>query len=148
VDGVIPGRVLATILSIRTPSGAEGPVRDRVERYGGRVLAADLAAFDGPSRAVRCTESLRIVLATTGRGLHAGLHIGECERHGDRLCGPAVEVARRLGALAARDEILVTRTVVDLVAGSGLRFEAAAQTSLDGPAGQIEVCALSAADDG
>jgi pimeloyl-ACP methyl ester carboxylesterase len=138
-----PERVLATILSIRTPPGAEGPVRDQVERHGGRLLGADLAAFDGPSRAIRCTETLRTALATTGRQLHAGLHIGECDRHGDRLSGPAVDVARQLGLLAARDEILVTRTVVDLVAGSGLRFEAAS-VPVDGPTGPIEVSALSA----
>jgi DNA-binding SARP family transcriptional activator/pimeloyl-ACP methyl ester carboxylesterase len=142
-EEAVPERVLATILSIRTPPGAEDPVRDQVERHGGRLLGADLAAFDGPSRAVRCTEALRTALATTGRELHAGLHIGECDRHGDRLSGPAVDVARQLGLLAARDEILVTRTVVDLVAGSGLRFEAAS-VPIDGPTGPIEVSALSA----
>jgi class 3 adenylate cyclase len=87
---------------------------------------------------------LRVALTATGRALSAGLHIGECERHGDRLSGPAVEVAPRLGGLAARDEILVTRTVVDLVAGSGPLFELAAKISLEGPAGPIEVSALRA----
>jgi len=147
VDDVVSERVLAAIVSIRTPPGAAASVRDEVVRYGGRLLGADLAVFDGPSRAVRCTEALRIALTTTGRELRAGLHIGECERQGDRLCGPAVDVARRLRVLAARDEILVTRTVVDLVAGSGLRFEVAPKTLLDGPAGPIQVSALSAADD-
>ena len=148
VDDAAPERVLTTIVSIRTPPGAEGPVRDQIERHGGQLLGAGVAAFDGPSRAIRCTERLRIALKTMGRELHAGMHVGECERHGDRVSGPAVEVARRLGALAAGDEILVTRTVVDLVAGSGLRFDARGETSLDDPTGQIEVCALSAADDG
>ena len=60
---------------------------------------------------------------------------------GDRLTGPAVEIARRLGELAAADEILVTRTVVDLVAGSGLRFERA-EATVDGPSGPIGVAAL------
>src|SRR5829696_211043 len=129
----------------RAPKGRCG---DQIERHGGQLLAAGVAAFDGPSRAIRCTEGLRIALKTMGRELHAGMHVGECERHGDRVSGPAVEVARRLGALAAGDEILVTRTVVDLVAGSGLRFDARGETSLDDPTGQIEVCALSAADDG
>lgn len=114
----MPERVLATILCVR--EAAEQPLRAEVQRHGGRLLAADLAAFDGPSRAVRCGEALRGAL---GGELRAGLHIGECERDGAGLSGPAIEVARRLGELAAPDEILVSRTVVDLVAGSGLRFE-------------------------
>jgi DNA-binding SARP family transcriptional activator/pimeloyl-ACP methyl ester carboxylesterase len=142
-DDALPERVLATILSIRTPPGAEDPVRDHVERHGGRLLGADLAAFDGPSRAVRCTEALRTAFATMGRELHAGLHIGECDCHGERLSGRAVDVARQLGLLAARNEILVTRTVVDLVAGSGLQFEAAS-VPISGPLGRIEVSALAA----
>ena len=132
-----PERVLATILSIRTPPGGEEPVREQVLRHGGRLLGAGLAAFDGPSRAVRCTEALRAALGPVS----AGLHIRECERRGDRLDGPVVELAVRLGGLAAPGEVLVSRTVVDLVAGSGLCFEAAA-TRVDGPGGPIEVSAL------
>jgi class 3 adenylate cyclase len=70
------------------------------------------------------------------------LHISECERDGDGLTGPAVEPAARLAVLAAPDQILITRTVADLVAGSGLRLEAAGETLLDGPAGPIDVFAL------
>jgi class 3 adenylate cyclase len=135
----MPERVLAAILSVR--EAAEQPLREEVRRHGGRLLAADLAAFDGPSRAVRCGEALRSAL---GGELRAGLHIGECEHDGNGLSGPASDVARRLGELAAPAEILVSRTVVDLVAGSGLRFESDGR-ALDGPAGPIEVAALSAA---
>jgi pimeloyl-ACP methyl ester carboxylesterase len=130
-----PERVLATILAIEAPAA---DLRDHVERHGGRLLGTDLAAFDGPSRAVRCVDALR---AARGE-LRAGLHVGECVREGDGLTGPAVEAARRLGALAAPGQILVTRTIVDLVAGSGLRFEPAGQALLDGPAGPLEVSAL------
>jgi class 3 adenylate cyclase len=116
------------------------PFREEVRRHGGRMLAADLAAFDGPSRALRCGEALR---SAQGGGLRAGLHIGECERDGAGLSGPAIDIARRLGELAAPDEILVSRTVVDLVAGSGLRFEPAVRT-LGGPLGPIDVLASAA----
>jgi DNA-binding SARP family transcriptional activator/pimeloyl-ACP methyl ester carboxylesterase len=133
----MPERVLAAILCV--PGAAEQPLGEEVRRHGGRLLAADLAAFDGPSTAVRCGEALRSALGGT---LRAGLHIGECERDGTALTGPPIDVARRLGELAAADEILVSRTVVDLVAGSGLRFEPDGR-ALDGPAGPIEV--LSAA---
>jgi DNA-binding SARP family transcriptional activator/pimeloyl-ACP methyl ester carboxylesterase len=142
-DEAVPERVLATILAIRTPVGVEAEVRAQVERHGGRLLGGDLAAFDGPTRAVRCTEALRTAFATTGRELHAGLHIGECDRHGDRLSGPAIDVARQLGLLAGRHEILVSRTVVDLVAGSGLQFDAT-NVPFDGPTGPIEVSSLAA----
>jgi hypothetical protein len=124
-----PERVLAAIVSLQAPAGAEAVLRAHVERHGGRMLGAGLAAFDGPSRAVRCAASL-------GNGTRAGVHIGECERHGDRLSGPAIDVAQRLGARAAPDEILVTRTVVDLVAGWGVQFAAAV------PEDAIEVFAL------
>jgi hypothetical protein len=128
-----PERVLATILC--AGEAAEPALRAEVERHGGRMLAADLAAFDGPSRAVRCGEAL-------GGGVRAGIHIGECERDGAGLAGPAIDIARRLSELAAAGEILVSRTVVDLVAGSGLRFESDGR-ALDGPTGPMEV--LSAA---
>lgn len=133
VDGTPPDRVLAAIVSIRT----DASVRDEVERHGGRMLGAGLAAFEGPSRAVRAAEAMR----AAGHDVRAGLHIGECERDGDRLSGPVVEIAQRLGELAAAGEILVTRTVVELVAGSDLRFEPA-ETTVDGPAGPIGVAAL------
>jgi pimeloyl-ACP methyl ester carboxylesterase len=131
-DDAVPDRVLATILSVRTPAPhADDAIRGAVERHGGRLLGADLATFDGPTRAVRCAEALRDAFAAGGRSFHAGLHIGECDRHGDRLSGPALDIARQLGLLAGRDEILVSRTVVDLVAGSGLQFEAVDASTLD-----------------
>jgi class 3 adenylate cyclase len=81
-----------------------------------------LATFDGPNRAVRCACSVRERLRPLGLEVRTGLHTGECEVIGDDIGGIAVHIAARVAAAAEPNEVLVSSTVRDLVAGSGLRF--------------------------
>jgi class 3 adenylate cyclase len=81
-----------------------------------------LATFDGPARGVRCAFALRDRLGTLGLEMRAGVHIGEIERRDNRLAGIGVHIASRILSLAGPGEVLVSRTVRDLVAGSGLTF--------------------------
>jgi class 3 adenylate cyclase/pimeloyl-ACP methyl ester carboxylesterase len=97
-----------------------------VAKFGGVIadFAGDglLASFDGPARAVRCAFALRQLLQNLGLEMRAGLHTGEVERRGDRVAGIGVHIASRILSMAAPGEVLASRTVKDLVAGSGLRF--------------------------
>jgi class 3 adenylate cyclase len=97
-----------------------------VKTFGGVVsdFAGDgvLASFDGPARAVYCALALRDQLRGLGLEMRAGLHTGEIERRGDRLAGIGVHIASRLLSLAEPGEVLVSRTVRDLVTGSELEF--------------------------
>jgi len=97
-----------------------------VASFGGMVadFAGDglLASFDGPARAVRCAFALRSHVQNFGLEMRAGLHTGEVERRGDRVAGTGVHIASRILSLAEPGEVLVSRTVKDLVAGSGLQF--------------------------
>ena len=81
-----------------------------------------LATFDGPARAVRCARALQRSAAELGMRLRAGVHTGEVERAGSAIRGIAVHIASRIAGLAEADEILVSSTVRDLVAGSGMKF--------------------------
>jgi class 3 adenylate cyclase len=81
-----------------------------------------LATFDGPNRAIRCACAVRERLRPLGLEVRSGLHTGECELIGDDVGGIAVHIAARVAASAEPDEVLVSSTVRDLVAGSGLRF--------------------------
>jgi len=96
-------------------------------RYGGRRAKHTgdgiFAHFDGPTKAARCALDLVPALAIRGIRIRAGVHTGECERRGDEWSGMAVHIGARLGAMAGADEVLTSRTVRDLSAGSGLRFE-------------------------
>ena len=102
-------------------------VRRELSRYQGRELdtAGDgfFAAFDGPARAVHAASAIRDALPTLGIEIRAGLHTGECEVHDGKIAGIAVSTGARISSLAAPGEVLVSSTVKDLVAGSGLRFE-------------------------
>jgi class 3 adenylate cyclase len=101
-------------------------VRRQLERFRGREIdtAGDgfLAAFDGPARGVRCAAEIVESMRTLGLEVRAGLHTGECEQLDDKLAGIAVHIAARVATLAGPGEILVSSTVRDLVAGSGLVF--------------------------
>jgi class 3 adenylate cyclase len=81
-----------------------------------------LATFDAPNRAIQCACSVREKLRPLRLQVRTGLHTGECELIGDDVGGIAVHIAARLAAAAEADEVLVSSTVRDLVAGSGLRF--------------------------
>ena len=81
------------------------------------------ATFDGPARAVHCAAAVLTRMRELGLDVRAGVHTGECERLGDKVTGIAVHSCARISSLAAAGEILVSSTVKDLVAGSGLRFE-------------------------
>ena len=120
-------------------------VRDQLARHRGREIdtAGDgfLASFDGPARAVRCGRSIVDSVRKLGIHVRAGVHTGECEVIGEKLGGIAVHIGARIGALAAPDEVLVSRTVSDLVAGSGLRFQERGTHSLKGVPGSWQLLA-------
>jgi len=101
-------------------------VRREVGRFRGRVVdtAGDgaLALFDGPARAIRAADAIRSGLSAEGVTVRAGLHTGECELVGNEVAGIAVHIAARVSASARPEEILVSSTVRDLVAGAGLSF--------------------------
>ena len=102
-------------------------VREVLHHYRGREVstAGDgfLAAFEGPARAIRCAGVLNDSVRSLGIKVRCGIHTGECELIGRDLAGIAVHIGARVAALAAPGEVLVSQTVRDLVAGSGLAFE-------------------------
>jgi class 3 adenylate cyclase len=114
----------------------EGSVRSSLALYGGTLAdtAGDgfLATFEGPARAIRGAQHLRDELLRAGLGVRAGLHAGEIVRRRDGVAGIAVHIGARVGALAEPGEVLVTRTVRDLVAGSGIAFEDRGEHELKG----------------
>ena len=101
-------------------------VRDALGRFGGREVKSIgdgfLATFDGPARAIRCAEAIVASSGASGVRVRAGLHTGECEVMGDDIGGIAVHIAARVSAHAEPGEVLVSRAVKDLVAGSGIEF--------------------------
>ncbi len=101
-------------------------VRRDLVRYRGHEIdtAGDgvLATFDGPTRAIRCAASICKVVKPLGIQIRAGLHTGEVETMGEKVGGIAVHIAARVVAKAGPDEVLVSSTVKDLVAGSGIEF--------------------------
>jgi len=111
-------------------------VRGLLARYRGREVdvAGDgfLATFDGPARAVRCARAIADAVKPLEIEIRAGVHTGEIELAGDDVRGIAVHIGARIAALASADEVLVSRTVKDLVAGSGLSFEDAGEHELKG----------------
>ena len=90
------------------------------------------ATFDGPARAIRCAQAIREAVTRLGLEVRAGLHTGECETIDGKVGGIAVVIGARVGALAGASEVLVSQTVKDLVAGSGLLFEDAGEHELKG----------------
>jgi pimeloyl-ACP methyl ester carboxylesterase len=162
--GVEPDRVLATVLFTdivdATRKASEvgdrrwrdlleahhGAVREELSRFRGREIdtAGDgfLAAFDGPARAVRAASAIRSDVKRLGLEIRAGLHTGECEIMGTKLSGVAVHIGARIASLAGAGEVLVSSTVHDLVAGSGLRFEDRGLHTLKGVPGDWRVYAV------
>ncbi|HKY15369.1 MAG TPA: alpha/beta fold hydrolase [Microthrixaceae bacterium] len=91
-----------------------------------------VATFDGPGRAVRTAAALRDAVAGMGLEIRAGLHTAEVQRRGDDIAGIGVHIASRVAAVADPGEVWVSRTVTDLVAGTGLRFDARGEHELKG----------------
>jgi len=100
--------------------------RKELDKFSGQLLdtAGDglFAAFDGPARAVRCACTLVGTVRRLGIEIRTGIHTGECEVLGDKLGGIGVHICARIAALSRPSEVLVSRTVKDLVAGAGIRF--------------------------
>jgi class 3 adenylate cyclase len=123
-------------------------VRTRLDRYRGQEVKTlgdgFLATFDGPGRAIRCAADLRDGVRRLGLELRAGLHTGECEVAGDDIRGIAVNIGARVGATAGPGEVLVSQTVKDLVAGSGLAFEDRGEHELKGVPGSWRLYSVEA----
>ena len=152
--GPEPDRVLATILftdivgsTERAAQAGDDRWRDLLDRHNvlirreldhfrGREVdtAGDgfLATFDGPARAVRCAREIADTVPGLGLELRSGLHTGEVELAGEHVRGIAVHIGARVAAMAGPREVLVSSTVKDLVAGSGIAFEDRGEHSLKG----------------
>ena len=140
-----PDRVLATVLFTDIVGSTErasaigdrkwvdlleahnGLAKREIDRFRGRAVKSTgdgvLATFDGPGRAIRCGQAISVGVKDLGINVRAGLHTGECELMGADVGGIAVHIAARVAAQAGADEIIVSSTVKDLVAGSGIEFE-------------------------
>jgi class 3 adenylate cyclase len=162
--GPEPDRVLATVLFTDIVNSTERAtelgdrrwrellqihhelVRGQLERYYGREVdtAGDgfLATFDGPARAIRCAVAVGGALRGIGLDVRAGLHTGECELVGDKVAGVAVHTGARVASRAGPGEVLVSQTVKDLVAGSGIEFEERGTHVLKGVPGEWRLYAV------
>ena len=111
-------------------------VRRQLEHFGGREVNTTgdgfVAAFETPSAAVRCAAMIVNALAEMQIEVRAGVHAGECELRGDDIAGMSVHVAARVAGAAAPGEVLVSRTIVDLLLGSGLPFVDRGEHTLKG----------------
>jgi pimeloyl-ACP methyl ester carboxylesterase len=116
------------------------------KRFGGTVVKSTgdghLTTFDGPTQAIRCAEDLRADAETLGIEIRAGIHTGECELMGTDIGGIAVHIAARILGQAGAGEILVSRTVRDLVVGSGTGFEDRGSVELRGVPGNWQLLAV------
>ena len=119
---------------------------DLTERFGGKVVKSTgdghLATFDGPTQAIRCAEALRFDAEALGMQIRAGIHTGECELLDADIGGIAVHIAARILGNAGAGEILVSRTVRDLVVGSGTGFEDRGSVELRGVPGTWQLLAV------
>ncbi len=153
-EAPVPDRVLATVLFTDIVASSEravavgdkawrellsqhrDAVRVELHRFRGEEMdtAGDgfFASFDGPARAITCAQAIIARAAELGLQVRAGLHTGECERDDGKLIGIAVHIGARIAAQADGGEILVSSTVKDLVAGSGIEFEDQGEHQLKG----------------
>ncbi|MGO9822301.1 MAG: adenylate/guanylate cyclase domain-containing protein, partial [Solirubrobacteraceae bacterium] len=101
-----------------------------------------LATFDGPARAIRCASAIVEHVHDLGLSIRAGLHTGECELADGKVAGIAVHTGARVAAEAVADEVLVSSTVKDLVAGSGITFTERGLHALKGIPGEWRLFAV------
>jgi class 3 adenylate cyclase/pimeloyl-ACP methyl ester carboxylesterase len=124
-------------------------VRRCLDRFRGRELdtAGDgfFASFDGPARAIRSALAIARAVRELGIEVRCGLHTGECEIRGDKIAGIAVNVGARIASRAGPGEVLVSSTVKDLVAGSGIEFEDRGTHELKGVPGEWRLYAVGSA---
>ena len=166
-SGPEPDRVLVTVMFTDIVSSTERAVavgdrhwrellegyvdvaRRQLERFRGREIdvAGDglFAIFDGPARAIRCACAIRDAVHQLGLEVRAGLHTGECEIAGSKVSGIAVHTGARIAAAAQPQEIMVSGTVRDLVAGSGIRFDDRGSHVLKGVPGDWPLFAVTSA---
>jgi class 3 adenylate cyclase len=121
-------------------------IRRNIVRFRGRETNTTgdgfLITFDGPGRAVRCACAIVEEIRPFGIDVRAGLHTGECEEIDDNIGGIAVHIGARVAAMAGPSQVLVSSTVKDLVAGSGLQFVDRGEHSLKGVPGQWRIFAV------
>jgi class 3 adenylate cyclase len=119
---------------------------DVAQRFEGVVVKSTddgcLALFDGPTQAIRCAEGLRAEAETLGIRIRSGIHTGECELQDAEVGGIAVHVAARILEQAGAGEILISRTVRDLVVGSGTGFDDRGSVELQGVPGTWQLLAV------
>jgi class 3 adenylate cyclase/pimeloyl-ACP methyl ester carboxylesterase len=161
---VEPDRVLATVLFSDIVGSSEKAVslgdrswrellqrhhelvRRELERFRGQEVdtAGDgfFASFDGPARAIRCGRAISEAMPELGLEVRVGLHTGECELVEGKVAGIAVHTGARVAAMAKPGEVLVSSTVKDLVAGSGLAFDDRGQHALKGIPGEWHLYAV------
>ena len=122
--------------------------RRQLARFRGREIgtAGDglFATFDGPARAIRCARTIADEVSVLEIAVRVGIHSGECEVIGDNLAGIAVHIGARIAGQASPSEVLVSSTIMDLVAGSGIRFEDRGRHSLKGVPGEWSLFAVAA----
>jgi class 3 adenylate cyclase len=157
LPSVEPDRVLATVLftDIVDSTGLAARLGDRrwrdllsrhdflvrseVERFRGRWVKSTgdgaLATFDGPGRAIRCACAIRDAVQALGLEIRAGLHSGEVELHDGDIAGITVHIGQRVATHARRSQVLVSRTVADLLAGSDFGFHDEGEQELKGVPG-------------
>jgi class 3 adenylate cyclase len=121
-------------------------VREQLRLYRGREINTTgdgfVVSFDGPARGIRCAQAMIEALAAHGLEVRIGLHSGECEVRGDDLAGLAVHIAARVSAMAGPGQVLVSGTVKDLVAGSGIEFGDHGEYELKGVPGSWKLFAV------
>ena len=166
-SGAEPDRVLVTVLFTDIVGSTEraaavgdrrwrelldgylGTARGQLERFRGKEVdvAGDglFAVFDGPARAIRCACAIRDAVQRLGLEIRTGLHTGECQVAGATVSGIAVHTGARIAAAARPQEVLVSGTVRDLVAGSGIRFDDRGRHVLKGVPGDWPLFAVASA---
>jgi class 3 adenylate cyclase/pimeloyl-ACP methyl ester carboxylesterase len=129
-----------------------GLVRRQLTRFRGTEVdtAGDgfLASFDGPARAIRCACAISESVRELGIEIRAGLHTGECERIDNKVGGIAVNIGARVASNAEAGEVLVSSTVKDLVAGSGIQFRERGVAELKGVPGEWKLFAVESSSSG